>query len=63
MKIVCIFANVKTKKSAMTTKEDVLARFQEARQRKRDCIARLEKSMKADYEKRTGKSPDYFFAL
>lgn len=47
----------------MATKEDVLARFQEARQRKRDCIARLEKSMKADYEKRTGKSPDYFFAL
>ena len=47
----------------MTAKEEVLARFQEARQKKRDCIARLEKSMKADYEKRTGKTPDYFFAL
>ena len=47
----------------MTAKEEALARFQNARQKKRDCIARLEKSMKADYEKRTGKTPDYFFAL
>ena len=47
----------------MTTKEEALARFQQARQKKRDCIARLEKSMKADYEKRTGKTPNYFFAL
>lgn len=47
----------------MTTKEDALLRFQKARQKKRECIARLEKSMKDEYEKRTGKSPDYFFAL
>lgn len=47
----------------MTEKEEALARFQKARQRKRECIARLEKSMKAEYEKRTGKTPDYFFAL
>lgn len=47
----------------MTTKEDALLRFQEARQKKRECIARLEASMKAEYEKRTGKTPDYFFAL
>lgn len=47
----------------MTAREEVLARFQKARQKKRDCIARLEKSLKADYEKRTGKTPDYFFAL
>ena len=47
----------------MTTKEEALARFQQARQKKRDCIARLEKSMKADYEKRTGKTSNYFFAL
>ena len=47
----------------MTAKEEVLLRFQKARQKKRECIARLEKSMKDEYEKRTGKTPDYFFAL
>ena len=47
----------------MTAREEALARFQKARQKKRDCIARLKKSMRADYEKRTGKTPDYFFAL
>lgn len=47
----------------MTTREEALARFPKARQQKRECIARLEKSMKAEYEKRTGKTADYFFAL
>jgi hypothetical protein len=47
----------------MTTREEALMRFQKARQKKRDCIARLEKSMKAEYEKRTGKKAEYFFAL
>ncbi|MBR5656329.1 MAG: hypothetical protein IKW98_06570 [Prevotella sp.] len=46
-----------------TSKEEALARFLKARQQKRECIARLEKSMKETYEQRTGKSADYFFAL
>ena len=46
-----------------TQKEEMLERFQKARQQKRDCIARLEKSMKETYEQRTGMSADYFFAL
>ena len=58
-----ILRNKIKKGLTMTEKEEALARFQKARQRKRECIARLEKSMKAEYEKRTGKTPDYFFAL
>ena len=30
---------------------------------KRECLAELEKSMKATYEERTGEKADYFFAL
>ncbi|MBR0492979.1 MAG: hypothetical protein IJJ83_04385 [Muribaculaceae bacterium] len=44
-------------------REEVLARFQAARQIKRQCLAELEQSMKATYEKRTGEKADYFFAL
>ncbi|MBR0489592.1 MAG: hypothetical protein IJJ68_05235 [Prevotella sp.] len=48
----------------MTTSEkNILARYQEARQRKRECVARLEKRMKEEYEKSTGKTADYFFSL
>ena len=46
-----------------TTREQALTRFQRAKLRKRECIDRLEKTMKVDYEKRTGKTADYFFAL
>lgn len=45
------------------TKEDIQKRFQKAKQRKRECIAKLEKTMKATYEEKTGKTADYFFAL
>lgn len=45
------------------TREETLSRFQQAKQRKKDCVDRLEKSMKASYEKKTGKTADYFFAL
>ena len=61
---ICIFATLNNKRVLiMTAKEEVLLRFQKARQKKRECIARVEKSMKDEYEKRTGKTPDYFFAL
>jgi hypothetical protein len=46
-----------------TTREQALTRFQRAKLRKRECIDRLEKTMKVAYEKRTGKTADYFFAL
>ena len=45
---------VKTK----VTKEETLAKFQAARERKRVCLAKLEKSMKEAYKKRTGKEDD-----
>lgn len=45
------------------TREQALERFQKAKQRKHEYISRLEKTMKATYEKQTGKSADYFFAL
>lgn len=46
-----------------TTREQALSRLKKAQQRKRECIARLEKSMKTTYEERTGKPANYFFAL
>ncbi len=45
------------------TREEAQKRFETARQKKRDCLTRLEKNMKEEYEKRTGKTADYFFAL
>ena len=45
------------------TRDDILARFQAARQKKRELVARLERDMKAEYEQRTGKTAAYFFAL
>ena len=60
----CYLCNKNEKAMTETMDRDAtLKRFQMARQRKRDCIARLEKSMKEEYEKRTGKTADYFFAL
>lgn len=50
---------VKTK----VTKEETLAKFQAAREKKRACLAKLEKSMKEAYKKRTGKDAETFFAL
>ena len=40
---------VKTK----ATKEETLAKFKAAREKKRTCLANLEKSMKEAYKKRT----------
>lgn len=50
---------VKTK----ATKEETLAKFKAAREKKRTCLANLEKSMKEAYKKRTGKEAETFFAL
>lgn len=45
------------------TREEALARFVEARNRKRECVNRIEKRMKAAYEERTGKKANYTFVL
>ena len=50
---------VKTK----ATKEETLAKFKAAREKKRTCLANLEKSMKEAYKKRTGKEAETFFPL
>lgn len=42
---------------------ELLKRFQSVRERKRECLKELEQSMKNDYENRTGKKANYFFAL
>lgn len=44
-------------------REEALAKFQAARERKRECLVQLEKSMKETYKKRTGKEAENFFAL
>ena len=43
--------------------EETLAKFKAAREKKRTCLANLEKSMKEAYKKRTGKEAETFFAL
>ena len=45
------------------TKEEALAHFLAGREKKRQCIERLEKKMKADYEQRTGRKATSFFAM
>ena len=45
------------------TREEALAKFQAAKDKKRECLKQLEKSMKEMYKKRTGKETEKFFAL
>ena len=45
------------------TKKEALDKFQAAREKKRKCLAQLEKSMKETYKERTGKEAEKFFAL
>lgn len=44
-------------------REEVLARWEAARERKRTCLARLEKSMRETYKKKTGIEATRFFAI
>ena len=44
-------------------KQEALARFQAAKQKKKECLSQLEKDMKQTYEEKTGKKAEYFFAL
>lgn len=41
-------------------REEALDKFQAARERKRECLVQLEKSMKETYKKRTGKEAEFF---
>ena len=45
------------------TKKEALDKFQAAREKKRKCLAQLEKSMKETDKERTGKEAEKFFAL
>lgn len=45
------------------TKIEVFERLKTAKEKKRLCIAQLEKSMKKAYKERTGKEAEEFFAL
>lgn len=45
------------------TREEVLVKFQAAKEKKREYLVQLEKSMKEAYKKRTGKEVENFFAL
>ena len=45
------------------TKEEAMNRFMAAKEKKRQCVARLEEKMKQNYEKRTGKPANYTFVL
>ena len=45
------------------TKDEAMARFMAAKEKKRQCVKRLEEKMKAAYEERTGKPAQYTFVL
>lgn len=44
-------------------REEALAKFQAAKEKKRECLKQLEKSMKKIYKEHTGKEAERFFAL
>ncbi len=44
-------------------REEVLARFKEAKRRKHEIVSEMEKTMKEQYERETGKKANYFFVL
>ncbi|WP_342989176.1 MULTISPECIES: hypothetical protein [Bacteroides] len=48
---------------AKKTREEVLTKFQTAKEKKKEYLVQLEKSMKEEYKKRTGKEVKNFFAL
>lgn len=54
---------VRNMMNARMTKEKALAKFQAAKSKKRECLVKLEKTMKETYKKRTGKEAEKFFAL
>ena len=45
------------------THKEALAKFQVAKNKKRECLKHLEKSMKEIYKEHTGKEAEDFFAL
>lgn len=45
------------------TREEALTRFMAAKEKKRQCVERLEEKMKQTYEQRTGKPAKYSFVL
>ena len=45
------------------TKELALSRLRASMTKKRDCINRLENRMRNQYERKTGLSANYFFAM
>jgi hypothetical protein len=45
------------------TKSEAMARFMAAKEKKRQCVERLEEKMKKTYEQRTGKPANYTFVL
>ena len=51
------------KKTIIMTKEEAMARFMAAKEKKRQCVAQLEEKMKQSYEQRTGKPAKYTFVL
>ena len=44
-------------------REEALAKFQAAKEKKRECLKQLGKSMKKIYKEHTGKEAERFFAL
>ncbi|RHO67717.1 hypothetical protein DW083_17225 [Parabacteroides sp. AF48-14] len=63
----CIWSTKDKKNKCMTkrkiTREEALAKFQAAKEKKQECLTLLEKSMKETYKERTGKDAEKFFAL
>lgn len=64
-KIIRIFAENRRRQTMeqVKTREEFLERFEAAKQRKRDMVAKMKEEMTIECEKRTGKKPTSFFVL
>lgn len=58
-----VLAASNPKRKDIMTKNEAMARFMAAKEKKRQCVERLEERMKKTYEQRTGKPANYTFVL
>lgn len=56
-------SQITVKNDTTMTKEEAMARFMAAKEKKQQCVARLEEKMKQAYEQRTSKPANYTFVL
>lgn len=62
--IFCTFVEkIQPMEKSKINREEALAKFKAAKNKKQECLKRLEKSMKEIYKEQTGEEAKNFFAL